>query len=56
MMINSGSTDNLVSEEVVKKLKLRRVPHRNPYKVSLLTKNQQTIIEEQAWVEFQLGK
>lgn len=38
MMIDSGSTDNLVSEEVVKKLKLRRVPHPNPYKVSWLTK------------------
>eukprot|EP00253_Pinus_taeda_P028723 PITA_28723 len=34
MIIDSGSTDNLVSTEVVEKLKLRTIKHPTPYKVS----------------------
>eukprot|EP00253_Pinus_taeda_P007656 PITA_07656 len=36
MIINSGSTDNLVSTEVVEKLKLNTRRHPTPYKVSWL--------------------
>ena len=34
MIIDSGSTDNLVSTEVVEKLKLKIMKHPTPYKVS----------------------
>ena len=34
MVIDSGSTDNLISTEVVEKLGLKRMKHPTPYKVS----------------------
>ena len=34
MVIDSGSTDNLVSTEMVEKLGLKRMKHPTPYKVS----------------------
>ena len=39
MLIDSGSIDNLVSREAIRKLNLRRVPHPDPYKVSWLKKS-----------------
>jgi hypothetical protein len=36
VIIDSGSTDNLVSKEMVEKLKLETTAHLNPYKVSWL--------------------
>ena len=54
-MVDSGSTKNFVALEMVEKLKLPRTPHPYPYKVSWLNKGQQTIVEEQAWVEFRIG-
>ena len=38
VIVDSGSTDNMISEEAVKKLKLEKIPHTNPYKVTCLTK------------------
>eukprot|EP00253_Pinus_taeda_P030575 PITA_30575 len=38
MIIDSGSTDNLVSTEMVEKLGLKRLKHPNPYRVSWLQK------------------
>ena len=34
LIINSGSTDNLVATEMVEKLGLKRLEHPTPYKVS----------------------
>ena len=34
MVIDSGSTDNLVSTEMVQKMVLKRMKHPTPYKVS----------------------
>ena len=34
MAIDSGSTDNLVSTEMVEKLSLKKTKHPSPYKVS----------------------
>lgn len=56
MIIDSGSIDNLVSTEVVEKLKLKRKKHPTPYKVSWLQKGYQLIVNEQCEVELQLGK
>jgi hypothetical protein len=36
MIIDSGNTDNLVSTEMVEKLKMETTGHRSPYKVSWL--------------------
>ena len=52
MVINSGSTDNLVSTEMVEKLGLKRMKHPTPYKVSWLQKGHQLLVNEQYNVEF----
>ena len=36
MVIDSGSTDNLVSKEMVENMVLKRMKHPTPYKVSWL--------------------
>ena len=56
LVIESGSTDNLVSNEVVDKLKLKTMKHPTPYKVSWLQKGHQLIVSEQCEVELQIGK
>lgn len=55
VLVDSGSTENFATLEMVEKLKLTRISHPHPYKVCWLNKGQQTIVEEQAWVEFQIG-
>jgi hypothetical protein len=40
VIIDSGSTNNLVSTEMVKKLELETIAHLKPYKVSWLHKGQ----------------
>lgn len=39
---------------MVDKLKLKRLPHANPYKVSWLNKGQQVLVDEQSWAEFEI--
>lgn len=46
VVIDFGSTDNLVAVEIVEKLKLKRIPHPTPYKVSWLNKGQQVLVNE----------
>lgn len=36
VIIDLGPTNNIMSEEAVRKLKLTRIPHTNPYKVTWL--------------------
>jgi len=48
VLIDSRSTENFVSVEMVEKLKLSRLPHHCPYKISWLTQGQQIVVEEQA--------
>lgn len=50
IIIDSGSTDNLVSIEVVDKLKLKTKKHPIPYKVSWLQKGHQLLVNEQCEV------
>lgn len=52
MIIDSGSTNNLVSTEVVEKLKLKTMKDPTPYKVSWLQKRHQLLVNEQCKVEF----
>jgi hypothetical protein len=55
MIIDSGSTDNLVSTEMVEKLKLETTAHPSPYKVSWLQKGHQVMVSQQCKVEFKIG-
>eukprot|EP00253_Pinus_taeda_P030181 PITA_30181 len=56
LIIDSGSTDNLVATKMVEKLGLKRLKHPNPYKVSWLQKGHQLLVGEQCEVEVHIGK
>eukprot|EP00253_Pinus_taeda_P033522 PITA_33522 len=56
LIINSGSTDNLVSIEMVEKLSLKRLKYHTPYKALWLQKGHQLLVYEQCEVEFHIGK
>ena len=55
MVIDSGSTKNMVSCEMVNKLGLKKIPHECPYKISWLTDDQSLLVNEKAIVDFQIG-
>ena len=55
MVIGSGSTNNLVSTEMVENLKLKKTKHPVPYKVYWLHKGHQILVSEQCEVDFQIG-
>ena len=55
LVIDSGSTNNLVSTEVIEKLKLKTREHPTPYKVSRLKNGHQLIVKEQCEIELQMG-
>ena len=55
LVIDSGSTDNLVSTEVIEKLKLKTREHPTPYKVSWLQKGHQLLVKEKCEIELQMG-
>ena len=44
VIIDSGSTNNIISKEAVNKLKLKRIPHANPYKVTWLNKGEHILV------------
>lgn len=50
VIANSGSTNNLVSLEMVEKFNMKKLPHPTPYKVSWLNKAQQVLFNEKTWV------
>jgi hypothetical protein len=55
VIIDSGSTDKLVSIDMVEKLELETNSHPNPYKVSWLQKGHQVIVTKQFLIEFKIG-
>ena len=55
VIIDSGSTDNIVSTVMVEKLELETNAHPNPYKVSWLQKGHQVMVSKQCQVEFKIG-
>jgi hypothetical protein len=55
VIVDSGSTDNLVSIEMVEKLELEIVAHTSPYKVSWLKKGHQVTVTKHCLVEFKIG-
>lgn len=56
MVIDSSSTDNIISEEAVSKFNLPRMRHNEPYKVTWLNKGQHVLVNEQACVDFNIGE
>ena len=55
IVIDSGTTDNLVSIEMVEKSGLKRMKNPTSYKVSWLEKGHHLLVNEQCNVEFHIG-
>jgi hypothetical protein len=55
VIVDSGSTDNLISIEMVEKLELETIDHPSPYRVSWLQKGHQVNVTKQCLVEFKIG-
>jgi hypothetical protein len=55
VIIDSGSTDNLISTEMVEKLELETTAHPKPYKFSWLQKGHQVMVTKQCLLEFKIG-
>ena len=55
LIVDSGSTDNLVSTEMVDKMNLRKTIHPEPYRVVWLHDDHQVIVNEQFQVKFHIG-
>ena len=55
LIVDNGSTDNLVSIEMVENMGLKNIAHPTPYRVSWLQKGHQVLVNEQFLVEFQIG-
>jgi len=56
LVIDSGSIENLLSTEVMEKLKLKNVPHMNVHRSSWLKRGQHVTVIEQYLLNFQIGK
>jgi hypothetical protein len=54
-IVDNGSMDNLVSIEMVEKLKLETIDHPSPYKVSWLQKGHQVNVIKRCLAEFKIG-
>jgi hypothetical protein len=55
VIVDNGSTDNLVSIEMVEKMELETIEHPSPYRVSWLQKGHQVNVTKQCLVEFKIG-
>jgi hypothetical protein len=55
VIVDSGSTNNIVSTEMVEKLELETIEHPSPYRVSWLQKGHEVNITKQCLVEFKIG-
>ena len=54
VIVDSGSTDNLVAEEMVQKLGLKRVRHPYPYRIGWLQDDHAMKLWEQCLVDFMI--
>ena len=55
VIIDGGSTDNLVLEEMVSKLKLKREKHPQPYQIAWVKDDHKVLVSEQCLVKFKIG-
>lgn len=56
VIVDDGSTHNLVAEEMVQKPGLKRVRHPFPYRIGWLQDKHTLEVREQYLVDFQIGK
>lgn len=56
MIIDSGSCENVVSDEAVQKLQLKTDCHPRPYKLSWLSKGSEVKVDRRCLVSFSIGK
>lgn len=54
-IIDSGSSDNLASEELVTKLQLPRMKHPKPYQIVWIRDNHKLLVSEQCLVKLKIG-
>ena len=55
LIVDSGSTKNLVPTKMVEKLNLRKTIHPEPYRVAWLQEGNQVLVNEQCQVKFHIG-
>jgi hypothetical protein len=55
VIVDIGSTENIVSIEMVEKLELETIEHPSPYRVLWLQKGHQVNVTKQCLVEFKIG-
>ncbi|KAG6527173.1 hypothetical protein ZIOFF_009267 [Zingiber officinale] len=56
LVIDGGSFENFVSQEMVDKLKLITIPHPHPYSVSWIKKDNEVRIDKKCLISFSMGK
>ncbi|XP_022842142.1 uncharacterized protein LOC111365867 [Olea europaea var. sylvestris] len=56
LIIDSGSCENIVSEEAIEKLQLKMDRHPKPYKLSWQNKGSEVTVEKWCLVSFSIGK
>ncbi|KAG6472144.1 hypothetical protein ZIOFF_069601 [Zingiber officinale] len=56
LVIDGGSFENFVSQEMVDKLKLTTIPHPHPYSVSWIKKDNEVRIDKKCLISFSMGK
>lgn len=56
VIVDSGSTENIVSTKMVDKLKLKKLAHLTSYKVSWLNWGQHVLVDEKVWVDYEIGE
>lgn len=55
VIIDSGSSNNCVSEEMVNKLKLERLKHPKPYQIAWIWDDNKILVSEQCLVKLKIG-
>ena len=56
LIIDSGSSENIVSKTMVDKLKLSTQPHPSPYRIGWIKDVGETKVTEQCRIPFSIGK
>ena len=56
IIIDSGSSENIVSRSLVKILKIQSEPHTTPYKIGWVMKCIETFVRETSKFPFSIGK
>ena len=55
VIVDGGSADNLVLDEMVSKLKLKREKHPHPYQITWVQDDHKVVVSEQCLVKFKIG-